>query len=483
MVTIDRASFLLLDEYSTSLKTIAEKLDKDATFAAQVAKETKGTTTSSYTIAEYVFFEIATIFNHCIDQSRDNENEKFGIVYTGLKFYNPSFITHKNLEALVRGENREVTEYYSNYAKKVKDYNKALPSNTPSLLFPRILKASQHPLFDEYATSLYRFASLVVRLDKEVKGTEEAALKIVWQLTHYPLDALQQESIKTPPGAINQQSENPEETLEDILKELNSLVGLTRVKDEVSTLVNFIKIQKEREGKGLKTSQVSYHCVFVGAPGTGKTTVARIIARIYKKLGVLTKGHLIETDRAGLIAEYSGQTATKVDNVVQSALDGILFIDEAYALIGENKDDYGKEAVATLIKRMEDYRGRLVLIVAGYTDQMSDFINNNPGLKSRFNRYLHFEDYTTKELAEIYKSFCTKLDYKLTKKASTKLNKVLNELIENKDESFGNGRLSRNIFEKSIEKQANRLAKSIEPLTKELLISIEEVDIPEAGNF
>jgi L-lactate utilization protein LutC len=132
---------------------------------------------------------------------------------------------------------------------------------------------------------------------------------------------------------------------------------------------------------------------------------------------------------------------------------------------------------------MEDYRGRLVLIVAGDTDQMSDFINNNPGLKSRFNRYLHFEDYTTKELAEIYKSFCTKLDYKLTKKASTKLNKVLNELIENKDESFGNGRLSRNIFEKSIEKQANRLAKSIEPLTKELLISIEEVDIPEAGNF
>lgn len=189
------------------------------------------------------------------------------------------------------------------------------------------------------------------------------------------------------------------------MKELDSLIGLKSVKDEISELRNFIKIQQMRKSQGLKTSHISYHCVFTGNPGTGKTTVARIVAEIYRNMGILSKGHLVETDRSGLIAEYLGQTAVKTNQIIDSALDGVLFIDEAYSLVQKysNSSDYGHEAVATLLKRMEDDRDRLVVILAGYGDEMKDFIDTNPGLQSRFNRYIHFEDYGVDELLAIFK--------------------------------------------------------------------------------
>ncbi len=260
--------------------------------------------------------------------------------------------------------------------------------------------------------------------------------------------------------------------------ELDLLIGLTSVKKEIQTLTNFIKIQQEREKQGLKSSSLSYHCVFTGNPGTGKTTVARIVADIYKELGVLKKGHLVETDRAGLVAEYVGQTAVKTNKIIDSALDGVLFIDEAYSMVSDSSTDYGKEAIATLLKRMEDDRDRLVVILAGYTKEMQDFINTNPGLQSRFNRYIEFPDYTADELYQIFELNLKKFDYKLTDDAKVALQRYFEQAVANKDKNFGNGRFVRNVFEKTLEHQANRLA-SVSNLTTEQLSEITIEDLPQ----
>jgi SpoVK/Ycf46/Vps4 family AAA+-type ATPase len=219
-------------------------------------------------------------------------------------------------------------------------------------------------------------------------------------------------------------------------------------------------LQKQREAQGLKTAKVSYHLVFYGSPGTGKTTVARIVGRIYKDLGVLKKGHTVETDRAGLVGEYVGKTGPKTDTVIMKALDGILFIDEAYSLVPENGsgNDYGQEAISTILKRMEDYRDRLVVIVAGYKDEMQRFINSNPGLQSRFNRYIDFPDYTGQELTEIFKMYMKKNQYTLNDSTEAYLRTRFDIVVEKKDRNFGNARFARNVFEKSIQAQANRLA-------------------------
>ena len=258
--------------------------------------------------------------------------------------------------------------------------------------------------------------------------------------------------------------------------ELDKLVGLASVKEEIKTLSNFIKIQQKRKEQGLKSSSVSYHCVFTGNPGTGKTTVARIVAQIYKDLGILSKGHLVETDRAGLVAEYVGQTAVKTNKIIDSALDGVLFIDEAYSLIGTGQD-YGKEAIATLLKRMEDNRDRLVVILAGYSKEMQDFINTNPGLQSRFNRYIDFPDYSAEELLQIFEKNVEKFDYKLQKEALVAMSEYFQHAVENKDANFGNARFVRNIFEKTLEKQANRLSTDPDLDTEELTLITKE-DLP-----
>ena len=241
-------------------------------------------------------------------------------------------------------------------------------------------------------------------------------------------------------------------------EELEYLIGLDNVKQEVKSLANFVKLQKQRQEKGMKTPKMSYHLVFTGSPGTGKTTVARIVARIYKDLGILKTGHTVETDRSGLVAEYVGQTATKTNAIVDSALNGVLFIDEAYALVPENaSNDYGQEAISTLLKRMEDDRDKLVVIIAGYTNEMKRFIDSNPGLQSRFNRYINFPDYTAKELVRIFHMYMKKNQYTISDEADEMLKEKLDYAVEHKDRNFGNARYVRNVFEKSIQMQANRL--------------------------
>ena len=246
----------------------------------------------------------------------------------------------------------------------------------------------------------------------------------------------------------------------DPYQELDELIGLEEVKEEVRGIANFAKTQKMRQEQGLKTPKMSFHLVFTGSPGTGKTTVARIVARIYKDLGILKKGHLVETDRSGLVAEYMGQTAVKTNAVVDSALNGVLFIDEAYALVPERgrANDYGQEAIATLLKRMEDDRDRLVVIIAGYPDEMKRFINSNPGLQSRFNKYINFPDYTGEELYRIFCMYMRKNEYTMSEEASAYLMEHMNYKVAHKERNFGNARYARNIFEKVIQQQANRLA-------------------------
>ena len=262
----------------------------------------------------------------------------------------------------------------------------------------------------------------------------------------------------------------------DPMKELESLTGMPEVKAEVKSLANFIKVQKQREAQGLKTPQISYHLVFTGSPGTGKTTVARIIARIYKDLGVLKSGHLVETDRSGLIAEYVGQTGVKTNHLCDSALNGVLFIDEAYALLDEGSGGYGSEAIATLLKRMEDDRDRLVVIVAGYTNEMKKFINANPGLQSRFTRYIDFPDFKPDELVEIYMSRVNKYGYTLDDDAYKYLQEKFKYVYQHKSKNFGNGRYVRNVFEQTITEQANRVAKQSNPSKKELnTITLEDL--------
>jgi hypothetical protein len=267
------------------------------------------------------------------------------------------------------------------------------------------------------------------------------------------------------------------ELLEEAYAELDRLIGLDNIKLEVRTLANFIKVQKRREEAGLPTAQLSLHMVFNGNPGTGKTTVARIVGKIFGAMGVLKKGHLIETDRSGMVAEYAGQTGPKTNKKVDEALDGVLFIDEAYTLIAsEGEDPFGHEAVQTLLKRMEDQRDRLVVILAGYPLEMRTLLRSNPGLSSRFSRHLEFEDYTPLELAQIFGLMCGKSHYQLDGRARAKVMLGLTWLHERRDRHFGNGRTARNLFEHAIRRQANRIA-VIENLSVEQLAALIAEDI------
>ena len=248
-------------------------------------------------------------------------------------------------------------------------------------------------------------------------------------------------------------------TLSSAERELYSLIGLLSVKKEILSLKNVILAQNKRVAAGLPPVPMSYHCVFTGNPGTGKTTVARIVAQIYKDLGVIEKGHLVECDRSSLVAGYAGQTAIKTNEVIDKALDGVLFIDEAYTLArSDGQDSFGQEAIDTLLKRMEDDRNRLVVIVAGYTDEMKKFIDSNPGLSSRFNRYIEFPDYSVAELFEIFRRLAIKQKLEFSIDFENALKALLQHIVTKADRTFGNGRGIRNLYEKTLVNQANRLA-------------------------
>lgn len=338
-----------------------------------------------------------------------------------------------------------------------------------------------------YRTLVYRWASLIAKADGTVTDCESEALAKIMsggklatgtgmngnvrvsgdhahEFTSSPLKAESPCPVDTKPKSKSG------------LESLDELIGLEPVKEEVRKLVSFIDIQRRRKDSGLRAAPISYHCVFTGNPGTGKTTVARILSEIYREMGVVKKGHLVETDRSGLVAEYVGQTAVKTNKIIDSALDGVLFIDEAYSLIQGGENDYGREAIATLLKRMEDDRKRLVVILAGYSDEMRSFIDSNPGLQSRFNRYIDFPDYNAEELAQIFLKKTEECQYTCNADVRASIVDIMIRAVEMKDRNFGNGRYVRNLFENAIQRQAVRLS-SQSPLTTEMLAELTLHDL------
>lgn len=289
-------------------------------------------------------------------------------------------------------------------------------------------------------------------------------------------NTIAQEAEKKEQTTETEEEKEPEKTLDELLTELNTLIGLEKVKEDVKSLINLVKIRKIRQERGMDSPDMSLHMVFSGNPGTGKTTIARLLAQIYKAMGLLSKGHLVEVDRSGLVGGYVGQTAIKVNEVVTKAKGGVLFIDEAYSLtVNRGATDYGFEAVDTLLKYMEDNRDDLIVIVAGYPAPMEEFLNSNPGLKSRFNKYLYFEDYTPEELIGILKLNARKADLVLSEDAEKFATEFFTKRCENRPANYANGRDVRNFFEKALINQANRLA-ALETINDQQLTTLETED-------
>jgi AAA+ superfamily predicted ATPase len=374
---------------------------------------------------------------------------------------------HKErLQSLNRGYTRSgglhlrdaITEYLDQAQEKIGRLHDAVAENVKTGLdrafldiIRVLLKLELPPLHIDFWEALVReVGEAFAHMDKNLTSKENRFIQ-------YLLRQIDQICEEHRPAAG---SHSAREDLDQVLAELDELVGIEAVKAKVKQTANFARLQQLRLAQNLTPIPTSYHSVYTGNPGSGKTTVARLMGRIYRSLGVLKRGHLIECDRSALVAEYVGQTAPKTNAVIDSALDGILFIDEAYSL-AKSHEDFGREAIETLLKRMEDDRGRLIVIVAGYPEPMDRFIRSNPGLQSRFTRYIEFPDYTPQELCRIFTLMCRKHSLSITPDLREKILHHFTFLHRARDDHFGNARLVRNTFEGVINAQASRLANTV----------------------
>ncbi len=359
-------------------------------------------------------------------------------------------------------------------------------------------QGSSMRLSDRFLRILHEFAWRLIHFDKHMtekehifyqafrsamaRGVESALASGVPLWTQLNLSAPtptipNQQRIDSRASTGYQDDISLEKTYEQIMNEIDGLIGLTIIKREVRELGNLLKVQQLRRDKGLPVHESSMHMVFYGNPGTGKTTIARKVGEVYKSLDLLSKGHLVETDRSGLVAGYLGQTAIKTKEVLETALGGILFIDEAYSLAqATEQDSFGKEAIDTIVKYMEDHRDDLVVIVAGYEIPMMQFISSNPGLRSRFTKYFYFPDYSANELTQIFCLLAEQSQYHLSPEVMASVLRLMQMLELTKGDSFGNGRLVRNIFERCVANQANRII-LIDNASEEQLMEITAEDL------
>lgn len=457
---IDEGIMNQLKKETATLLQLSQGLNKDQTLLQGINGQIKNS--SNLSAEQFILSELIYLYNQF--SIKETELSKFVLAYYYDVLRNQQFATEGRVEEY---NQLILTEEFNNLLAKIKVENNIESESEVTGHYPLAGQLAIHDpqRYDALMQQYEKFISIAFGLQfnkkegfGDVIGVEKIELRSDEKMT------------KTIPE---------EDSLVKVMEELNDLVGLEKVKEDVMDLINFLEVQKKREKQGLKNTEITLHTVFLGPPGTGKTTVARLLGRIFKHLGYLSKGQMLETDREGLVAGYVGQTATKVNKAVEDSLGGVLFIDEAYAL-SQNAlgNDYGAEAISTLLKRMEDNRSDLAVVVAGYTEPMKLFIESNPGLRSRFNRYFNFEHFKPEELLEIFKSFCKRSDFITVKEADEKLLDTFDLCYEKRDDGFGNARDVRNIFEICVQNHANRIV-NLKGLNKKILKTITEEDIPE----